>query len=262
MDSTALITEGMRIAPYVALVSLRVAVVLALLPAPFGELSPSLIRAALSFILAFAIALPTLGNAMTLSTDPSHLLTDGLTELFVGSVIGLTVRVSLAAAEAAGTIAGNAMGLGFASQLDPLFNSQGVPTSSLVSSLAVVVFFVLRGHHVVIEALSASLTFAPCGHGFPRFEPTHLLTLGSKMVAQGLRIASPVVATMFVVQLGTALVARAAPRVQIFSLSFGVAVSLGALVMVMSAPQLAQGVASTISAIPDTLVQMLSTSAR
>jgi flagellar biosynthetic protein FliR len=262
MDSTALISEGLRIAPFIALVSLRVAVVMALLPAPFGELSPSLVRAALSFVLAFVISLPTLGNAMSLSTDPAQLFVHGLSELFIGSVIGLTVRVTLAAAEAAGTLAGNAMGLGFANQIDPLFNSEGVPTTTLMTSLSVVIFFVLRGHHVVIEALSASLTLAPSGRGFPQLEPSHLLTLGTRIVAQGLRIASPVVATMFIVQLGTALVARAAPRVQVFALSFGVTVSLGAFVLVASAPQLAQGMASIIAAIPDTLVQVLSRGSR
>ncbi|MDB4989007.1 MAG: flagellar biosynthetic protein FliR [Myxococcaceae bacterium] len=262
MDSNALISEGLRIAPFIALVSTRVVVAFALLPAPFGDLAPARIRAALSFIIAFAIALPTLGNAMSLPTDPAHLLISALSELLIGSVIGLTVRVTLGAAEAAGTLAGNAMGLGFANQVDPLFHSEGVPTTSLVSSLAVVIFFVLRGHHTVIEALSASLTIAPCGQGFPTFQAHHLLTLGTRIVAQGLRIASPVVATMFIVQLGTALVARAAPRVQVFALSFGVSVTLGALVLVVSAPQLAQGLATTISTIPDTLAQMLSGGAR
>lgn len=259
---TAFVAEAMRLAPFVALVSLRVAVVLSLLPAPFGELAPTRIRAALSFVIAYALSLPTLGDAYTLSVEPAALLMSALSEVFVGAVIGLTVRVTLAAAEAAGSLLGNAMGLGFANQIDPLFGSEGVPTSTLIGSLAVLIFFVLRGHHVVLEALSASLTLAPCGRGFPSLHPAGLLSLGTRIVAQGLRIASPVVATMFVVQLGTALVARAAPRVQVFALSFGLSVSIGALVLVMSAPHLAQGLAATIAAIPDTLAQVLPGGAR
>lgn len=262
MNATALMAEGMRIAPFLALVSLRIAVALSLMPAPFGELAPARIRAALSFVLAFAITLPTLGGALTLPLEPGPLFISSLSETLVGSVIGLTVRVSLAAAEAAGTLAGNAMGLGFANQIDPLFHSEGVPTTSLMSSFAVMIFFVLHGHHTVIEALSASLTIAPCGGGFPTFEPTHLLMLGTRIVAQGLRIASPVVGTMFIVQLGTALVARSAPKVQVFSLTFGVSVSIGALILVVSAPQFAQGMATTIASIPDTLAMLLLGGAR
>ena len=262
MNATALITEGMKIAPFVALVSLRVAVVLALLPAPFGELAPTRIRAALSFVLAYVLSLPTLGSALSLSLEPTTMLVSGLAELVIGTSIGLTVRVAMAAAESAGTLAGNAMGLGFAGQVDPLFGSEGVPTTMITSSLAVLIFFVLRGHHIVLEALSASLTVAPCGGGFPALHLEGLTTLGSRMVMQGLRIASPVVATMFIVQLGTALVARAAPRVQIFALSFGVSVSIGALVLLLSAPELAHGIAVVISSIPDTIAQVMPGAAR
>jgi flagellar biosynthetic protein FliR len=84
-----------------------------------------------------------------------------------------------------------------------------------------------------------------------------MVVLGSRIVAQGLRIASPVVATMFLVQLGLALVARAAQRVQIFTLSFGVTATLGVLVMLMAAPQIAQTIASTIGAIPDAIAQVM-----
>lgn len=247
----------MRIAPYVALVSLRVGIVLALLPAPFGDLAPVRIRAALSFVLAYVLALPTLGNAFSLSYEAPTIFVSAFSELIVGAVIGITVRVALVAAEVAGTLAGNAMGLGFAGQLDPLLGSEGVVTTSLTSSLAVLIFFVLRGHHMVLEALSATLTLAPTGHGFPTLRYEGLVTLGARMITQGLRIASPVVATMFLVQLGTALVARAAPRVQIFALTFGVAVSVGALVLVLSAPQLAQGIANVISNIPFVLSEVL-----
>jgi flagellar biosynthesis protein FliR len=254
----ALVAEGLRIAPFLALVSLRVAMVLAMLPAPFGELAPSTIRGALSFVIAFVITLPALHAIPNLGTEPLAMLGFAGSEFLVGTAIGLTARVTLAAAEAAGTLAGNSMGLGFANQVDPLFNSEGVPTTSLLSYVAVLIFFVLRGHHAVIEALSASLITAPPAKGFASLPTDVLLMLGTKIVAQGLRIAAPVVGTMFISQLGMALVSRAAPRVQIFSLSFGVAVSVGALILVASAPQVAQGMANTLATIPDTLAQLLS----
>jgi flagellar biosynthesis protein FliR len=257
-----LATEGLRLAPYIMLVSLRVGILFSMLPAPFGEVAPVRIRAVLGFVSAFAISIPTLGNAHGLSTEPAVLLIGSLTELMVGAVMGLTVRTALAAADTAGTLAGNAMGLGFANQIDPLFGGEGVPTSAIMNSLAVMIFFVLNGHHVVLQALSASLTLAPPGGGVPTFALDELVTLGSRIVAQGLRIASPVVATMFIVQLGLALVARAAPRVQIFALSFGVTVTIGALILVMSAPQLAQTIGATIATIPDSLAQVMPGAAR
>jgi flagellar biosynthetic protein FliR len=262
MNASAMIAEALRLVPFVALVSLRVAVMLAMLPAPFGELAPARIRAALSFVIAFCLTLPTLGSAHDVPLEPGPLLVSSLAELMVGAVIGLTARVTLAAAEAAGTIAGNAMGLGFANTVDPLFGDEGMPTTTLMGSLSVLIFFVLQGHHVLLQALSASLTLAPCGRGFPPFHADRMVVLGARIMAQGLRIAAPVVATMFVVQLGMALASRAAPRVQVFALSFGMAVSVGALLLVACAPQIAQALADLITGIPDLLAQLLPGSAR
>jgi flagellar biosynthetic protein FliR len=253
----AVVLELLRVAPFVALVSLRVAFVLALMPAPFGEVAPARIRGALSFLLALVLCIPHLSRAPHLVIAPGPLLVAAVTELFVGAVIGLTVRVTLAAAEIAGTIAGNAMGLGFASSIDPVFGQEAVPTTTIMNSLGVLTFFALRGHHAVFEALFASLSLLPAGEALPTLQGPELMSLGANMLAQGLRIASPVVATMFIVQLGTALVARAAPKVQIFALSFGVLVSVGSLVLVASAPQVAGAISASTSSLLPTLTRVL-----
>jgi flagellar biosynthetic protein FliR len=127
----------------------------------------------------------------------------------------------------------------------------------LMNSLGVLTFFALRGHHSLFEALYASLTLVPAGEALSSIQANELTALGASMVAQGLRIASPVVATMFIVQLGTALVARAAPKVQIFALSFGVLVSVGSLVLVASAPQVAGAISASTSSLLPTLTRVL-----
>lgn len=254
---SAILLQLMNVAPFLSLVSLRVAIVLALMPAPFGDLAPTQVRAALSFLLAMALCIPHIDALPHVALEPGPLLVATVTEVFVGSVIGLTARVTLAAAEIAGTVAGNAMGLGFAGSVDPLFGQESLPTTTIMNSLGILTFFTLRGHHAVFEALYASLSLIPTGEIIPSLRGPELTTLGAGMVAQGLRIASPVVATMFITQLGTALVARAAPKVQIFALSFGVTVSVGALVLVASAPQVASAISTTVSGLLPTLTRVL-----
>lgn len=244
-----LLPFALRVAPFVLLVGLRVAVVLALMPAPFGDVAPTRVRAALSMLIAFALCLPLLGSAPEIPLLIEPLIVAGMGELFVGAVIGLTARVMLAAAEIAGTLMGNAMGLGFATQIDPLFGQESLPTTTLLSSLGVLIFFGLSGHHTLVQALAFSLHAAPCGQALSHASAEAFLMLGSRMVAQGLRIGSPVVATMFIVQLGTALVARAAPRVQVFGLSFGVTITVGVWVLFSAAPQLALSIGASLSSL-------------
>lgn len=249
-----LLSTGLRLAPFLLLVALRVGVVLSFMPAPFGDIAPVRVRAVLSIVVAFALCLPLLSSAPTIELAAGPVLHAAAGEFMVGAVIGLTVRLTLATVEIAGTLLGNAMGLGFATQIDPLFGQESLPTTTLLSSFGVAVFFGLSGHHTVFRALAFSLAAAPCGSALSHVHAEAFLGLSTKMLAQGLRISAPVAATMFIVQLGTALVARAAPRVQVFSLSFGVTISVGVWVLYSVAPQLAQAISASMEGLADAIV--------
>ncbi len=66
--------------PYVMLVSLRVSVALAILPAPLGSVAPTQVRAALGVILAIALRLPRLEAGSLAVQEPGWLGAAALTE--------------------------------------------------------------------------------------------------------------------------------------------------------------------------------------
>jgi flagellar biosynthetic protein FliR len=246
--------------PFVLLVSLRVGVVFAALPAPFGTGAPIVVRVALSVLVAIAIAMPhgELVHELALDRElaPARLLRAAVLEVLVGTVIGLTVRVIIAAVEVAGSLVDLSSGLGFAGTVDPSLGEQASPLGVALSSLAVLFFFVFEGHHAVLHALGASLRAAPPGAVDVAFELQGVVSLGGDLVARGLRIASPVVATMFLVQLGLALVSRAAPRVHLFAFSFSIAISAGVLVLYVAAPSISAAMSEEIRRISDSLTSL------
>ncbi len=250
---SAIIDPMVPLAPLVMLVALRVGVAFAAMPSPLGSGAPVQSRAVLGFLVGVAIVLPHTELAENIRLDPYWLAYASLGELLVGSVIGLTVRVTVAAVEAAGAFVGFSAGLAFAQSVDPTFGESNSPPAHLLASFAVLLFFVLQGHHAVLAALGHSLDFAPPGHALAVVNHEGVLDLGASMVAQGLRIAAPVVGTMFLVQLGLALVSRAAPKVHLFSLSFAVAVSAGVLTLFFAAPSLAPAIAQEIRDLPAAL---------
>ncbi len=253
----ALSAVGLALLPLVLLVSIRVGVALASLPAPFGDVAPPQVRAALGVLVAFAISVSRSGTIAVPELTPFSLISGALGEVAVGLVIGLTVRVTLAAVDTAGSFAGTAMGLGFATTLDPLRGEEVLPTTSLLGALGGLVFFTLHGHHAVLAALGATLDIAPPGAALDAVLHDGVLRIGADVVAHGLRIAAPVIATMFIVQLGTALVARSAPRVQIFSLTFAVATSVGLLALSAAAPSIIAAIAETVQRLPESLAASL-----
>lgn len=236
--------------PFLFLASLRVGIVLASLPAPFGSGAPVRIRVALGLFITLAICSPYWDSAPAIAIDPIVLGRAALGELLVGAVIGLTVRVTLAAAEVAGNLAGMSMGQGFAGSVDPSFGEQMLPVGRLFSSLTILIFFALEGHHVTLAALAWSLQRAPVGDALHAGIHTGVVEIAGGLVARGLRIASPIVAAMFIVQLGMGLVARAAPRVQVFSLTFAITSAVGALVLLASAPAVTAALAESVGELP------------
>lgn len=239
------------------LIALRVGIALASLPAPFGEGSPITVRAALGVVIAFALCLPHGEWRSAREWEAIALVRAGFGEALVGAVIALTVRVTLAAAEVAGSMMSSAIGLDFATSVDPAFGEESTPPGRLLASLAVLIFFAFEGHHSFLEALAWSFDKAPPGQGFKAFHASGVLPLGSTLVAHGLRIASPVVATMFIVQVGSALVARAAPRVQLFALTFSFSVAAGLIALWLAAPSVATAVGVEIRHLPAALLKAL-----
>jgi flagellar biosynthetic protein FliR len=253
----ALTALGLGLLPMVLLVSIRVGIALIAFPAPFSEVAPPQVRAALGLLIALAISVSRTEIPAALELAPLTLIRGALGEVAVGLVIGLTVRVTLAAVETAGSLAGTAMGLGFATTVDPLRGEEVLPTTSLLGALGGLVFFALRGHHAVLAALGATLDIAPPGAALDAVMHEGVLRIGGDVVAHGLRIAAPVIATMFIVQLGTALVARSAPRVQVFSLTFAVATSVGLLTLSAAAPSIIASIAETVEGLPAALATSL-----
>ena len=243
------------------LVSVRIGVMLSMLPAPFSSTSPRLFRAAFSLLAAFALAVPNVSlGSVPLEAIPLGRAAVG--EALVGSILGLTARVTLAAADVAGAFAGFSMGLGFASTIDPMFGEQSTPTSRLLVSFATFIFFVTGGHHVLFLALAATLKTAPPGEAMSGFSADGVVVLGSEMITHGLRIAAPVIATLFIIQLGMGLVSRAAPKVQIFILSFAVAAGCGLISLYVAAPSVATALESEIQSIPDRVSAALGSGTR
>lgn len=235
--------------------SIRAAIVLTFLPAPFSGVAPMPVRVLLSLgaglVAAYANGGGGLAQVDLLELSVWAPLLAG--EALAGAAIALTVRASFATIEAAGTTIAQAMGLGFAATVDPSFGEESYPTTRVMTLLAGVVFFEIGGH----RALTAALIDPDAATG-----ARALLSGGdleavtrplSQLVAHGLRIAAPVFATMLVVQLVTAIAARSAPRMHVFETSFAVAVCAGLILLLLALSHIAQSVRAEIGALAGAL---------
>ncbi len=164
-----------------------------------------------------------------------------LSETLIGFAIGFGAAMFIAAAETAGDIMSIQIGLSGAAIMDPTNHTQIPVLGSLTRTLAIVVLLSLDLHAVMLSALADSVQALPVG------VPVHLAA-GSKsilmnagaMFAIGVRLAAPVMAAVLIANVAIAVLGRAAPQLNILSVSFPIQIAVGMLALIASLPAMAR----------------------
>jgi flagellar biosynthesis protein FliR len=199
------------------LAAVRVTVFLVLAP-PFSSRGiPASVKAMLGLGLALALA-PAL---TTPSTSTAGFLVGLVGEAVVGAGLALIVFVLFAAVPSAGRLIDVFGGLELASAYDPMTNAQSGPFSRLYTMMATVLLFVTGGYQLVIAGLARSFAALPLGTGMDIGAVAGGATEAlSQMFLAALQVAGPLVAVLFLADVGLGLLTRVAPSLNAFSLGF------------------------------------------
>ena len=140
------------------LVFARVSMMVMLLPG-LGELSvPVRVRLTVALLLA-AVLLPLHQAAYQIDLRSFGPLIALLgQELFIGAMLGLTARLTIAGLQIAGNVIAQQLGLGFVTAVDPTQGQQSVIVGNFLTVLGVTLIFATDLHHLVIAALDDSYT--------------------------------------------------------------------------------------------------------
>ena len=159
-----------------------------------------------------------------------------LKELMVGFAIGFSAQLVFYAARFAGGLIDFDMGFHTSLLFDQ--NSSAPSLIGQVYDLIVLmVFLVINGHHFLIETLYYSFKVVPISIAVPSDSTITLIAqFATSMFIVAIKIAAPVILSLFVANLALALLSRIAPQTNIFVLSFQVKVVVGLLILFVSVP--------------------------
>ena len=195
------------------------------LVSPFpGKSAPSQVKIGLILLLAWVVRagqpyLPTLHlDVALLGYVPS--------ELGVGLLIGFTVRITYSAAEMLGASFAQASGLTMAQTYDPSMGTEDPVPARIMTLLAMLLFLAMGAHRTALSYLLESFRVVPIGQtaDIGSSALTFVNYLGQAVDA-GVRLSLPVVGVALVVQAALALVSRASPQLQVFSMGMGISVA-------------------------------------
>jgi flagellar biosynthesis protein FliR len=191
---------------------------------------PLPVRALLSIVLAFLMLPITKTGAMP---DPFslHGVVAMIEQAVIGGAIGLAMQFSMAVISLLGFVVSSQVGFSMAQMNDPLNGSPSDVIATLLSLVAVLVFFAIDGHLVLAGVLGQSFKAWPVGTAYsPLLLHTVALNLGWVFSAAML-LALPVIFSTMVVQIGFGFLTRVAPSLNLFSLGFSLVTVFGLMML-------------------------------
>ncbi|MEA2709582.1 MAG: flagellar biosynthesis protein FliR [Phycisphaerales bacterium] len=210
----------------------RVGAVLAVAP-PFAAVAvPARVRALIAMALTLGL-LPAVSSHAT--PLPLGALVVGIGgEVLVGLAMGLSLSLVFTAAQWAGELVTQQMGLSLSEIYDPGAGGQAGALGQAYWLLAVVVFLGANGHHAMLRGIAASFDAVPV-MTISAGAPIVSLMVGLLQSATGLAIqlAAPVFVTMLVVDLALGMVGRTVPQLGMMTAGVTIRSIAGLVVMVM-----------------------------
>lgn len=157
-------------------------------------------------------------------------------EFFVGLMIGFVTNSVFWAARMAGGLIDMDMGY----QTATLFDRENANPSlvgELKELMVLMVFLFINGHHYIFEGIFFSVKAIPLTKmAITASSVTLLMKMATTVFILGIKMASPVLISLFLTNLSLALLARVAPQTNIFILSFQLKVAVGLLILLASVP--------------------------
>lgn len=223
------------------LASLRVIAWLYLVPPFSGRSVPAPAKVVLALGLSFAVAPSVAGAGMP--TEVVGLLVVALTQVAIGLALGFVSQLILGVIGAAGSLIDVFGGFALAQAFDPSSMSVNTVFGRFHQMLAGVLLFGSGGHLVVIGGLLKTFDVLPLGES-PKTQGASSLLIEafSTFFLTALQIALPMIAVLFVADLGLALLTKVAPQMNALNVMFPAKIGLTLLLVGLSFPLLPEAI--------------------
>ena len=215
---------------------MRIGAMFAAVPIFSSRSVPVRIRVLLAFFISWMLV-PVIPEPPVVELISAQALIISIHQVLIGVAMGFILQMVFAAFIIAGQSIAMAMGLGFASMIDPQNGMQVPVISQIFLIMTTLIFLSLNGHLVLIEVLADSFKNLPVGMFVPSRDGLwQLVTWGSNMFAGGMMIALPAVAALLLVNLAFGVTTRAAPQLNIFAVGFPIMIMVGLAFLILTLP--------------------------
>jgi len=219
------------------LIMMRMNAMMVVAPFYSSGVFPFKMRALVSFLVTIVIFPIVASRGYTLPGNMGAYALLVLQEVTIGIFLGFLVNLIFAAFQLSGQFFSVQIGFGINEVLDPIGQVSIPLIGQLKNLIGLLVFLAINGHHFLIKAVFRSYELVPIIEltrnttgGMMKF----LMHSFSGMFIIALKIALPIMGTIFLVTVTLGILAKAAPQMNIMMLGFPfkIIVAFGVLVLV------------------------------
>ena len=227
----------------VAVYGLRAMIALSLLPLFASHLVPGMVRGALALAIVLPVVWSRILEPVPLDVSGMGLLLLALREAAIGLVIGLGFASFCAGLQAAGEIIDHQTGLTFSQNIDPINGNTTSITTLFIQQILFTVLMVTGLLLMLADAIYLSYQWWPVGQPLPAFAdkvPLTLISQSAGIFSLALLLSGPVVLVLFVIDACAGMLNRAAPVLNVFSLTLSLKSVIGLGVLALALPAIVE----------------------
>ncbi|MCK9279921.1 MAG: flagellar biosynthetic protein FliR [Melioribacteraceae bacterium] len=198
---------------------------------------PIFAKIGLSIVISYIVFLTIDTSKIVVDPNLFAIAFLGAKELLTGIIMGFIVNFVFWGISFSGFLIGFDMGLMMSEVMNPLDDTQGNVMGEILFYAAVMMFFIINGHHYIITGVVSSFAVIPIGK-YTINEPVfNLLVKYSFMVFTiAVKIASPIMVSFFLVHLAEGIIAKVIPNIQVFFVTQPIKIGLGLVVIIAVIP--------------------------
>ena len=215
------------------LVFARVSMIIAVIPV-FGSANvPITAKVGLSAFISIIVYSFTESIGIPEGLSIIGLFTLLLKEGIIGLLFGFIAGMLFFAIQFAGHFISFQMGFAMVQIIDPQSQEHVPIIGQFYFIMAILLFLLINGHHLLLNGLVESFRIVPIGTGILSGELTELLTkLTGNVFVLALKIASPILVTLFLTDVMMGIIARTVPQMNIFFVSLPLKIGMGMILVV------------------------------
>lgn len=220
------------------LVLLRISVLVFLLPILSTEEVPSRFKAGLAFFLSIIIFPVLPQTAINIPPNLPAYIFMAMKELYIGAVMGFAATFLFAGLRFAGAWIDGETGFNMTQIMNPMAQEEDTAVAHLIFIIFVLLLLATGGYAFYLQALAESFRLIPLTGAQmasrDMMEVFTILTTDSFLL--GMKVAAPVVATLFISSVALAIIARIMPNMNVWMVGMPMKIAVGIMTLAFALP--------------------------